>query len=56
MPRTCTIHMSLYIRNKVPDFETSFRVLEAERVVDAVRFGPNDECFYYYMRRVGAFV
>ena len=40
---TTGIHMSLDLLNELPNLRTSLRVLEAERVVDAVGFCPHDQ-------------
>ena len=41
--RTRRGHMPLHLLDEIPYFLTAIRVLEAERVINTVRFGPNNE-------------
>ena len=43
---TCASQMLLYLLNKIPDFQATFRVLKTQGVIHAIWFSPNDESFY----------
>lgn len=41
--RTDGVQLSLHVLYKVPHLLTTFRILKTERIVDPVRFGPNNQ-------------